>query len=71
VIAFFIGRSVPRLPGLLLAVITAVPIYIVLLRLFHGLEPSDRDRLAPIGKNLPGAARRAYFATIEFVTPEA
>jgi len=35
------------------------------------LEPSDRLRLRPIGNRLPGPFRRAYFATIAFVTPTA
>jgi len=80
--AFAIVRTVPPdlfvgpgklqgLAGLVLAILVAAPLYVLLVKLFHGLEPSDRQRLRPIGNRLPGLFRRAYFATIAFVTPTA
>lgn len=69
VVAYFVSHKIHGFLGLALAITSAVPIYIVLLKLFQGLDPSDRVRLGPIGNRLPGPARRAYLATIEFVTP--
>jgi len=67
--AFAIGHTIHGLPGLILAVATAVPLYVLLVKLFHGLEASDRLRLSPLGNRMPGPFRRAYSATIAFVTP--
>ena len=67
-IAYAVVRSVPRLPGLVAAVLFAVPAYILLVKLMHGLEFSDRLRLTAIGDRLPGPMRRAFQATIVFVT---
>lgn len=69
VVAYLIAHRVHGLPGLVLAVFAAAPVYILLVKLFHGLEPSDRTRLSPIGERLPAAVRRAYLATLAFVTP--
>ncbi len=69
VAAFLLSHKVRGLGGLFLAVLMAVPIYIVLVKLFKGLEESDRLRLSLIGARLPGAARRVYLATLAFVTP--
>jgi hypothetical protein len=68
-VAWSIDHAVHGLPGLILAIAVAVPTYLVLVKLFRGLEPYDRTRLAPIGDRLPGPARRLYLATIAFVTP--
>ena len=68
-VAYLIAHRVPGLPGLLLAILAATPVYILLVKLFRGLEPSDRTRLSPIAERLPGPARRAYLATIAFLTP--
>jgi len=62
-------RTVHGLPGLVLAVAVSTPLYILLVKLFHGLEASDRERLSMVGSRLPGPLRRAYSATIAFVTP--
>jgi O-antigen/teichoic acid export membrane protein len=67
--AFFIDRAIPGLLGLVAAIAVAALTYLLLVKLFRGLEPSDRARLAPIGNRLPAAARKAYLATIAFVTP--
>jgi hypothetical protein len=41
-----------------------------MVKLVRGLQPSDRLRLTPIGNRLPSPLRRAYDATIAFVTPQ-
>ena len=68
-IAFYIGRLIPGMAGFTVAILVAVPIYLGMVKLTGGLEASDRLRLAPIGSRLPGPARKAYLATIAFVTP--
>jgi O-antigen/teichoic acid export membrane protein len=68
VIAYFIGHHIPGFPGLFLAIFTAGVSYVLLLRLFGGLEPSDHDRLAPIGNRLPGPVRRVFLAALTFAT---
>jgi O-antigen/teichoic acid export membrane protein len=69
VAAFTIGRAIHGLPGLILAIATAAPLYVLLVKAFHGLEASDRSRLSPLGNRLPGRFRGAYSAVIAFVTP--
>lgn len=68
VIAYFISHHIPRFPGLALAILTAAVSYVLLLRLFGGLEPSDLDRLAPIGNRFPGPVRRVFLAVLSFAT---
>jgi O-antigen/teichoic acid export membrane protein len=68
-VALALVRTVHGLPGLVLAVAVSTPLYILLVKLFHGLEASDRERLSMVGSRLPGPLRRAYSATIAFVTP--
>jgi O-antigen/teichoic acid export membrane protein len=68
-IAFALVRTVHGLPGLIAAISVSPPLYVLLVKVFHGLEASDRVRLNPLGSRLPGPLRRAYFATIAFVTP--
>jgi O-antigen/teichoic acid export membrane protein len=67
--AYYICHTVPGLVGLIAAVATAAPVYLVLVKVFRGLDPADRQRLAPIGNRLPGSMRRIYLAAIEFITP--
>jgi O-antigen/teichoic acid export membrane protein len=67
-IAYFISHRIPHLPGLILAIAAAAASYVGLLRLFGGLEPGDRERLAPIGNRLPGPARRLFLAAVSFAT---
>jgi O-antigen/teichoic acid export membrane protein len=69
VVAFFVSHAIPGLPGPIIAVLMAIPVYIVLLKLFHGLDSSDRIRLMPIGNRLPRPVRHAYLATLKFITP--
>jgi O-antigen/teichoic acid export membrane protein len=67
--AWFVVRHLPGLTGLVASVTVATMIYLVLVKLLHGLDASDRERLAPIGNRLPGPARRAYLAVLAFATP--
>ena len=71
VLAFVVGRVIPGLAGLIVAVLTAVPSYIFLIKLLHCLDAADGARLTPIGNRLPGPLRRAYVATIAFATADA
>ena len=67
-IAFCLGRLIPGLTGLILAVITSIPVYLLLVKVVHGLEPADNARLSLIGNRLPGFVRGAYLTTIAFAT---
>ncbi len=69
-IAFLLSHRIVGPLGLATAILVAVPVYLVLLKLFHGLEPSDRTRLNMIGSRLPASAGKAYLAAVRFVTPE-
>jgi O-antigen/teichoic acid export membrane protein len=68
-IAYLAGRMLHGVPGLIVAIVIAAPIYIVLVRLFHGMEPSDRQRLASIGDRLPRPARKGFASLIAFTIP--
>ena len=70
-LAYWIGRKVPGMPGLLLGVAAAVPTFLLLVKLLRALDPSDRERLAVVGKRLPGSLRRIYESTVTFITPSA
>ncbi len=69
--AYAIVRAIPGAAGLIASIATSAVLYVVLVRLCHGLEPSDRVRLAPVGARLPGRLRSAWLATAAFVTPGA
>jgi O-antigen/teichoic acid export membrane protein len=62
-------RALPGLPGLILGLIAAPPLYILLVRLTHVLDSTDRARLTPIGDRLPRRMRSAYRSVIQFATP--
>ncbi|MES2390779.1 MAG: oligosaccharide flippase family protein [Acidobacteriota bacterium] len=68
-VAYKLSRLWIGLPGLIGSVAVSALVYVVLVRLFGGLEASDRDRLTPAGDKMPGLMRRAFLATIAFVTP--
>jgi O-antigen/teichoic acid export membrane protein len=70
-IAYGVGRLIPGIPGLIAAVVSAVPIYLGLIKLVRGLEPSDRLRLAPLVNRFPGPVRPGFSALIAFATPAA
>ncbi|MEO7028825.1 MAG: polysaccharide biosynthesis C-terminal domain-containing protein, partial [Acidobacteriaceae bacterium] len=70
-LAFYIGHEIPGVPGLIVAILCGAPTYLILVKLFRGLDSSDRLRLAPVGERLPVAIRRAYLAIVTFVTPAA
>jgi O-antigen/teichoic acid export membrane protein len=69
--AFFIARELHGKLALALPILVAIPIYVLLVKLLHGLDASDRVRLKPIGNRLPAPFRRAFDATLAFVTPAA
>jgi O-antigen/teichoic acid export membrane protein len=68
-VAYAVGRAVPGTPGLIAAVALAVPVYGLMVKLFHGLQPNDRARLSMLGKALPGALRGPFQAVVGFVVP--
>jgi hypothetical protein len=68
-VAFVLVRTIHGMPGLIAAVGVSAPVYVLLVKLFHGLDASDRVRLNPLGERLPGPLRRAYSATVAFATP--
>lgn len=68
-VAFAMTKVLSGVLGLVIAIAVAAPVYVVLVRLFHGLEPADRERLQPIGTRLPGPLRRAFEAAVSFATP--
>ena len=56
--AWYVVRRLPGLPGLVASVVSAGLIYVLLVKLLHGLDASDRERLAPIGNRLRFPGRR-------------
>ena len=68
-VAFYIDRHLSGLPGLILAIAAAIPTYLLAVKLFRGLYPSDRERLAPVANRLPASAKRFYMAVVDFITP--
>jgi len=69
-VAYYVGRVTSGFLGLAVTILSAAVVYFLLIKLFHGLEASDRERLTPVGNRLPGGARRIFLALLEFVTPE-
>ncbi len=67
--AYCITRAMPNVAGLVLAVAAGAAVYMLAVKSLHGLEASDRQRLAPIGNRFPGPVRRAYLATLTFLIP--
>jgi O-antigen/teichoic acid export membrane protein len=67
--AYGIGSVIPGGKGLAAAIGFSVPLYMMLVKLFRGLESEDATRLGLIGKILPGALSRPYLAAIAFVIP--
>ena len=68
-VAYSITRALPTFPGLVLAMAAGAAVYVLAVKSLHGLEPSDRQRLAPIGNRFPDPMRRAYLATLTFLIP--
>ena len=62
-------QAVPGVVGLVAAVLLAIVVYVLSVKLVRGLDFSDRERLAPLGARLPGPLRRTYAAALNFVTP--
>jgi O-antigen/teichoic acid export membrane protein len=69
VVAYELSRRWNGVYGLVGAVTVAAVLFVLLLRIFGGLEPSDKERLTPMGNKLPGPMRRVFLATIAFVVP--
>jgi hypothetical protein len=69
--AYLAVRHREGIVGLLEAVTVAALSYLVMIRVLHGLEPSDRERLSPIGTRLPGTLRVLYQGVLSFATPPA
>jgi peptidoglycan biosynthesis protein MviN/MurJ (putative lipid II flippase) len=67
--AYEVAHHLHGKTALVASISVAIPLYILLVKLFHGLEASDRVRLSPIGNRLPGPFRRAFTATLDFLTP--
>jgi O-antigen/teichoic acid export membrane protein len=61
--------ALPGVPGLIVGLIAAPPIYILLVRFTRVLDSADRTRLAPIGERLPTSMRSAYRLVVQFATP--
>ena len=70
-LAHAISVYLPNVAGLVLAIAGASVSYVLLLKLLHGLAPSDRERLAPVGKRLPGKLRQVFLSVLTFLTPTA
>ena len=68
-VAYVIANSLTGKLALFVPIAVAAPLYVLLVKLFHGLDSSDRVRLSPIGHRLPPPLRRVFNATIDFVTP--
>lgn len=64
-----VANTVSGMAGVALAVLTAVPVYFVAVKLSGALEPADRMRLFSIGNRLPGPLRSLFRAAISFATP--
>ncbi len=68
-ITYAITRAMPEFAGLVLSVVAGAAVYMLSVKSLHGLEASDRQRLAPLGNRFPGKLRRAYLATLTFLIP--
>lgn len=68
-LAWYLDRRIGGIAGLVLAVGSALPVYVLMVKMVGGLEASDRDRLAPVGNKLPSSLRGVYNATLAFLTP--
>ncbi len=68
-VAFPISQILKGRLGVSVAILVAVPVYIAMIKMVHGLEPSDRVRLSTIGGRLPGNLRGWFEATVTFMTP--
>jgi O-antigen/teichoic acid export membrane protein len=67
--AYAIGRNLPGIGGLITAIALGIPLYLLFVKLFQGLDNTDLMRLSLIGDTLPAGVRRPYLALIAFVAP--
>ena len=70
-VAFALAQKLHGKLALAIPIAAAIPVYVLLVKLLRGLDASDRVRLQPIGMRLPAPFRRAFDATLAFVTPAA
>lgn len=70
IVAHYVVGLLPTPWGLIAAVISAAVTYIVMVKMFTGLEPYDRDRLELMSERMPESLRRAYMALVTFATPD-
>jgi O-antigen/teichoic acid export membrane protein len=70
VVAYYVVRLLPGAAGLAAALICATVTYVVLVKLFRGLNADDRPRLTMIADRMPGPLRRLYLSLIVFATPD-
>jgi O-antigen/teichoic acid export membrane protein len=69
-VAYLIVNSLSGVLGFVAAIVAAVPVYLVMVRLMRALEPDDRYRLALIGDRMPGFSRHLSTRIIDFLTPQ-
>jgi O-antigen/teichoic acid export membrane protein len=68
-LSWFIGQHIKGSLGLVAAIAAALPMYILLLRLFGGMESADGKRLLLIVNRLPVVAQRGFSAAVLFAVP--
>ncbi len=68
-LAYLVARAMPAAFGVPVAVLTAALSYLVLVRVMRGLYASDRERLAPLSRRLPGALRTMVAWAIAVAVP--
>ena len=68
-LAHYIVGLLPKPWGLITAVISAGISYVIMVKVVHGLEPYDRNRLALLSERMPESLRRLYMSLVVFATP--
>ncbi|MGI4854127.1 MAG: polysaccharide biosynthesis C-terminal domain-containing protein [Janthinobacterium lividum] len=68
-LAWFITQHLHGMAGVIIAVVTALPTYILLIRLFGSLDLTDSQRLLLIVNRLPAFSRRGFAAAVAFLVP--
>jgi O-antigen/teichoic acid export membrane protein len=67
--AYGIVVAIPGFPGLGIAIVSSVPVYVLMVKLIGGLDALDEARMAAIGERFPPPLRKAWLGTVSFVTP--
>jgi O-antigen/teichoic acid export membrane protein len=68
-IAYLISHTLPNAFGVTLAVLAAIPAYLILLRLVGALETADKTRLVEVAGRLPRPLRKAYVLAVNLAAP--